>query len=828
MPHLAVSENENRHLPPIALSTQELTDFAASVGFDIPNIAPDGKIYRFDRKGKKNAWYVAFQIFGSKSGEPFFVMTIGDWKTSEKHEYKSNRKYSREDAAAIKRKVQEASQKAERERQIKQEEVAIESANMVSRLRHGKTDYTDRKQITVSTLVDGNDVIIPTQDIDGKIWGVQRILPSGQKFFAAGQRVTGTFHIIGEPDSDHTIYIAEGYATGASIHQATGKPVVIAFNASNLVPVAKSCRRQFVNHNIIIAGDDDFETEGNPGRTKAEEASAAALGRAVFPRFKDRETGHTDFNDLHVIDGIDAVKEQLLESEPPPPTGFIPLGFSDGAHFFLHRASNSIKRLTSFGSADLFELMPLEYWESCYPGSKSAVNWDQAKSDLIKRSNEVGQFNHLRVRGAGVWRDIDGTLVINDGNPQRENGHYIYLASSHRFVVPNEGATTKETAELADLCESFKWTEPHSGKYLSGWLAIARIAGALPVRPHVWLTGGSGSGKTTVQERLICMALGSRSAWLSVVGASTEAGIRQQLRADAIPLVYDEFETISEGTRQRVEAVIELLRSAWSPTSAVIAKGSSGGISSLYAINSPALVSSIRVVLSNDADRSRFTVLELKPHGNDKGHWIAIKGRLANITAELGDRIFRRQINNIGTIIKSYQTLVDALSAHKSVRYSQQHGMLLAGYFSLIQDHAVTTEQAEATAREIAESDPEAIERDDEECLAWLLDYRTSYYAFLDHEKRVNVQKSVHQIIVDGDDGELKQLADIGIKLADDGKALYISSNHHMLKRHVFAGTRWQECWYRSLLRYPGAEKSHGNKRFGPHTSKSVKIPLGD
>lgn len=809
---------------------QELFAFAESLGFTITDIVPDGKIRRFDRKGKKNAWYVAYQIFGAKSGTPFFVMVVGDWKTGEKHEYKSNIKFSREDISTIKKKIQEATEKAERERQLKQEEVAAESTKLVAQLKPGKTPYTERKKIcpTLNSLVYNDELIVPTRDIDGKIWGMQRVHPDGQKFFATGQRVAGTFYLIGDPELTDTLYIVEGYATGATVHEATGLPVVVAFNAGNLVAVAKAFRRQFVNHTIIIAGDDDFETEGNPGQEKAKAAAAAALGEPVFPVFKNRVSGQTDFNDLHVSEGIEAVREQLTKAEPPPAVGFTPLGFSDGAHFFLHRPSNSIKRLSSFSASELFELMPLAYWEACYPGKKSAVNYDQAKSDLIERSNKVGRFDPLRIRGAGVWLDLDGSLVINDGNPQRENGHYIYLASSNRFTVTDRAADLIETQEFASLCESLKWSTPHSGKYLAGWLAIARIAGALPVRPHVWLTGESGSGKTTVMERLVSSALGTKSSWLHVLGASTEAGIRQILRADAIPLVYDEFETISESTRLRIEAVIELLRSAWSPSSGVIAKGSSGGMSSLYAINSPALVSSIRVVLSNDADRSRFTLLELQPHKGDKAHWASINGRLLRLNSVFGDRLFKRQISNLEKITESYRVLVDALSSHKTVRYSQQHGMLLAGYYSLVQDHAVTAAQAQAMAQEIAEADTDKAERDDEECLNWLLDYNRTIYADVGGDRRVNVQKSVRQMIEDEDAGELQQLAGIGIKLQEkDGqKALYISSNHHMLKRHVFAGTRWQECWYGSLLRYPGAEKAQ-TTRFGIHNSKSVKIPLG-
>jgi putative DNA primase/helicase len=103
---------------------------------------------------------------------------------------------------------------------------------------------------------------------------------------------------IGKPDG--LLYIAEGYATGASIHEATGYAVAVAFNAGNMVAVARTMRSKFPNLRLILCADDDTGTPGNPGLVKAREAAQAVGGSLAVPDFgNSRPEGATDFNDLH-------------------------------------------------------------------------------------------------------------------------------------------------------------------------------------------------------------------------------------------------------------------------------------------------------------------------------------------------------------------------------------------------------------------------------------------------------------------------------------------------------------------------------------------------
>ena len=154
-------------------------------------------------------------------------------------------------------------------------------------------------------------LLIPVRTLAGELRGLQRIWPDGTKRFTPGTEKAGHFFMIGKSDTG-TIIICEGFATGATIHQATGRPVVVAFDAGNLQPVAEALRSAFPTVLLILAADDDHTVEGNPGRTMAIEAARAVSGMLAVPVFPGtRGPKDTDFNDLHQLAGLDAVRLQL-------------------------------------------------------------------------------------------------------------------------------------------------------------------------------------------------------------------------------------------------------------------------------------------------------------------------------------------------------------------------------------------------------------------------------------------------------------------------------------------------------------------------------------
>ncbi|MGI2002094.1 zincin-like metallopeptidase domain-containing protein [Shewanella frigidimarina] len=141
------------------------------------------------------------------------------------------------------------------------------------------------------------DILVPGCDANGNIWTAQTIQPNGTKMFPKGSLKTGTFHVVGGSLDDLSkapiIIVAEGYSTSDTISEAAGQPVVSAFDAGNLVEVAKSLRELHPTKPMLICGDNDLHqmmTEGkNTGHDKATKAAETVNGITLFPIFAPKE-----------------------------------------------------------------------------------------------------------------------------------------------------------------------------------------------------------------------------------------------------------------------------------------------------------------------------------------------------------------------------------------------------------------------------------------------------------------------------------------------------------------------------------------------------------
>ena len=177
--------------------------------------------------------------------------------------------------------------------------------------------YLARKGIAAHGLrVVKGALVVPIGDAAGELHSLQFIGASGTKRFLKGGRVAGLYVLIGV--AGKVICIAEGYATGASIHAATGYAVAVAFNAGNLGPVAGVIRENHPDAQLIVCADDDAGTEGNPGLTHARSAAHAVGALVAVPAFgADRPAGATDFNDLHRSRGLEAVRDSIAAAQAP-------------------------------------------------------------------------------------------------------------------------------------------------------------------------------------------------------------------------------------------------------------------------------------------------------------------------------------------------------------------------------------------------------------------------------------------------------------------------------------------------------------------------------
>jgi putative DNA primase/helicase len=145
--------------------------------------------------------------------------------------------------------------------------------------------YLQRKAVHAYGIRQLRDMLlIPARDIHGELHTLQFITADGTKRFLTGGRIVGCYFAIGKPRD--MLLLAEGLATGSTLHQATGAAVAVCFNCGNLLPVAKALRSKFPRMRLIVCADNDSHTPGNPGVTHARAAAKAVGGFLAVPMFK--------------------------------------------------------------------------------------------------------------------------------------------------------------------------------------------------------------------------------------------------------------------------------------------------------------------------------------------------------------------------------------------------------------------------------------------------------------------------------------------------------------------------------------------------------------
>lgn len=251
------------------------------------------------------------------------VALFGDWVTGESHQWfedsaaplNAQQIAAREAKMAL---IQE--QKTHEQIRVYEENAARAHELWMAMPQTGSSAYLERKQVAAFEVRFNNgSMVVPLRDIDGKLCSLQYIREYGDKRFLAGGKKRGCFHSIGELND--AVIVAEGYATAASIHMATGATCVVAFDAGNLEPVVHALRAKYPDMRITVAADNDCwkPDTGNVGKDKAQAVGAKYGCAVLLPTFTDTSTQPTDFNDLHRLEGLGMVREQLeraLSAEP--------------------------------------------------------------------------------------------------------------------------------------------------------------------------------------------------------------------------------------------------------------------------------------------------------------------------------------------------------------------------------------------------------------------------------------------------------------------------------------------------------------------------------
>lgn len=286
-------------------------------GLLIKDLIADGEIHRVahvsSKKGSLDGWY----ILHTSGKVP--VGIAGCWKEptfESKWVADIGRTMSFTERFEHDKWVADLRAKKDAERLASQAVAAERAEDEVGTYADASDDhpYLVRKHISAHGIkIDrAGRLVVPVIDQAGEILSYQTIDSDGNKRFLKGGKIEGGFYEL--RGNRKIVFVGEGFATCASIYEATGYTVMVAFDCGNLAKVAKAAKEMFPAAKIVIGADNDQFTEGNPGVTKGRAAAALVFGEIVYPSFGDADmvdNKPTDWNDLHCLQGLDAVKEQI-------------------------------------------------------------------------------------------------------------------------------------------------------------------------------------------------------------------------------------------------------------------------------------------------------------------------------------------------------------------------------------------------------------------------------------------------------------------------------------------------------------------------------------
>ncbi len=874
---------------------------------------------RYDAKAAKSVWSSVKEGGNTTIATLFYDAKAAGWTPSKKYKAPSAEEIARRKAESQRRIEQEEREAAERHAKAAVRAQAIWDAaaecgehSYLTRkgvkshgLRVGVWEVTDPETGEVRVL-SRQALLVPIRDAGKRIHSLQAIFPNKiggrDKDYLKDGAKSGMFYSFGKPvtmdvrgTQRAVILVGEGYATVATAHEDTGHAGIVVFDAGNIIRVGRVLRARFPEAALVFLADHDQWTTGNPGLTKAREAAKELGGYVAVPPFgpmdaeeqdDGSQSGPTDFNDLHILRGADAVRDTIAEAinpseeipeddipdplpwedgpEPAPvPAGQPPidddddeggvvnnknfriLGYNRGIYYVFLYGQRQIKECTNanFGEGGLIELAPLNWWEIHYPGERTKIDAKMAANAIIRTAEARGIYDPDKQRGRGAWID-DGRVVYHHGDFMTVAGQrmdvteiksrYIYELDRSMPAPSDFALTDAEGQQILDLAKCFRWAKPCSAALLAGWVALAPMGGALRWRPHIWLTGGAGCGKSTALDKFAHYLCAGQDQYIQ--GNSTEAGIRQTLSHDAKPVLFDESESNEDADARRIQNVLSLIRQSSTESDAQTLKGTAGGSAMHFHIRSMFCLASIQVALKQQADIERLTVLALRSKREETdaaASWVKLSDMLYKIQSDptLPARLFRRSLDLLPTTLKNIIVFSNAAAEKfNSQRDGDQYGTLLAGAWSLISTELATKEQA----MELINSYDWSEHRENHDTDEGERALASLFGAFV--KVKGGVELTVRELVCAAY-GEPCQTVDVTQEVADAilqrygmkvrGDRLMLANGNDALKR-LMTGTTFEADYRGVLLRVHGADRNDNKpSRFNGVTTKCFTLPLG-
>lgn len=692
--------------------------------------------------------------------------------------------------------------------------------------------------------------------------------------------------MIKHPDWD--IVIVEGCKCARALQDFffthnTSKIAISWRGGRNLSAVKKADWDKLKNKNILIWPDFDWQPyksgpkQGQIMPLEEQGGFIAALKiyeivqgsnkitRVIKPQ-SDKPDGWDCYDAIHSdpwkwsIDQVLAFMSDNLVDNSNPDTVDTSISFFDEAPFtclgydgeFRYYLANNTGRVKAIkdenhGWKSLITIASKDFYKQWFP-HKFGADWEDVASFLLNCKESRKSFNPRKLRGRGAWIDR-GRIVVHLGDRLIvDNVQCTSFRIKDSDFIYEEGVpiedniktplVTSESQKLLDIIEQLNFSSQSHAPLLAGFCALGPICGALAWRPHLWITGGKGTGKTTIMRDIVNQCIGP--FLLPVKGKSTASGICQTNKLDALTIAFDESESRNKKAKARLDDILDLARVSSSESDGREVRGTSVHKAVEFDPRSMFVFSSIGVNISNDADESRISLIELiKPRGISQkdldNKWALLDEQIHSLlTPEYCASLRARSIFNIKIIRKNCIVFSRAVSEHLcSKRAGDQLGTLFAGAFSLASDTEITPDGAKAW---IQQFDFSTVYDDGHNEEQNLLDYLLQHTIKIDTSNDLSVEEMVQKITnasnisfeADCDQEKMAGiLKRIGIRIERDTVnktkwTLWIANSHSGIAK-ILEETEWPKKWGILLKRLPGAEQR--NMRYTGSPTMSTGIP---
>lgn len=536
------------------------------------------------------------------------------------------------------------------------------------------------------------------------------------------------------------------------------------------------------------------------------------------------------------------------------------LGFDGTTNYYYSTIRKQVLAYSasSHTKSSLLQMVPEDVWQSCFVESVSEtgnIKWsfDSAINYLNRKTDDAGFYDQTKIRRGGCWMD-DGRVVLHIGNELIADGERVpleeleteYIYEMRRSIGFNEERVIcdQELKFINMISETLVWKNEMSSKFLMGWILLAPICGILSFRPCLWLTGSSGCGKSTIFREFITPLMGGIS--FRPLGTATEAGIRQHLNGDAVPVLRDESEASNKNGREKNQLIITMSRNASDNDGMDDARGSVSGKSQSFFIRSMFGFASINHTLKHQQDINRTAVLELanpslKFGQEEAGNkWTCLKNMISSVNVKMGQRLILRTITKANEVLEAVDIMRMCVAKYAgSQRLGDTYGTLLAGWWMLTHDSAPTEDECLELARTVNWSiyiDPEVGKgADAEECLSVIMQVQVR-----GEVKGRGITATIGEIVyrLVGDEAQNDPLLglcdeekkDLKLILSRHGVRIEIDylliANYSVLLEKGLADTQFGGAWATNLMRMPGAKKHDKVVNFGGGLrQRAVQIP---